>query len=273
MSGIDKVQYKCPDCGSGLSLKNDVLSCGSNHSFNIKGGIADLTASGISFPPVYEDPDYQKWTRIALELLLDSYKSGSWVERIQDYGHSFLESISDNDDNWRLDLGCGFGRHFDFIRDKKKVIGFDSNFDSLMIAGKNNPESIFVKGRMERLPFLDKYFAVIYAIYSLEHIYNLKESIKEIKRVLKKGGQLLIGLPAEGGFLYNGLRKMTTIPYFTKKYGIDYEKVVKIEHCNTATKVLKILESEFGIERVKYYPLGIKTVHANLILAASFRNG
>lgn len=266
-------QYKCPDCDNGLCLKNDILSCSSNHVFNIKDGIADLTASGIVPPPIYKDPDYQKWEEIASQLLLDTYKNGSLIERIQDSGHSFLESVSDNNDDWRLDLGCGFGRHFDFLKDKKKVIGFDSNQDSLKIAVSNNPGSIFLKGRMERLPFFDEYFGVIYAIYSLEHVFNLKESIKEVKRVLKKGGQLLIGLPAEGGLLYNGLRKMTTIPHFTKKYGIDYEKVVRIEHCNTAANVLEILESEFRLEKVKYYPLRIKTVHVSLILAASFRNG
>ena len=264
--------FKCPDCGGELRQGNDALTCSSNHGFAIKGRIIDLTASGTACLAMYEDPDYLKWSGIATELLLETYKNGSWIEKIQDMGHSYIESVSVDNDDWRLDLGCGFGRHFDFVKDRNKVIGFDSNLDSLEIAGRNNPGSVFVKGRMERLPFFDQSFGVIYAVYSLEHVFNLGEALKEIRRVLKKDGQLLIGLPAEGGLLYNSLRKMTTIPYFTKKYGIDYEKVVKIEHCNTAAKVLNALGTEFKFERAKYYPLGIKTVHTNLVLAASYRN-
>lgn len=265
--------YKCPVCDKELHLENNTFSCHSKHTFFIKEGIIDFTPPDISLPPIYNDPDYQKWSVIASELLLDSYRSGSSIEKIQDRGHAFLESVSDRSEGWRLDLGCGFGRHFDFMEDKKKAIGLDANVDSLRIALSNNPGSIFLKGNMEKLPFADDCFSVVYAIYSLEHVYNLGVVIKEIKRVLKKDGQLLVGLPAEGGFLYNSLRKITTIPYFTKKYGIDYKKIVKIEHCNTAAEVLRMLESEFRVERVRYYPLGIKTVHANLILAGSFRNG
>ena len=264
--------YKCPVCSGKISLRGEEFSCPSKHVFYVKEGMADFTPPGISSPTIYDDPDYKKWVNIASELLLHSYKSGSWFEKIQDHGHDFLESIILQNDTLRLDLGCGFGRHFDFLKDKKRTIGFDSNFDSLKIASNNNSDSVFIKGRMEKLPFFDNYFGIIYAIYSLEHIYNLSEVLKEIKRVLVRGGQLLVGLPAEGGLLYNSLRKVTTIPYFSKKYNLDYEKIVKIEHCNTASKVLKMLESEFKMEKIKYYPFDVKSMNINLIVTASFRN-
>lgn len=274
MTAVNQITlaYKCPVCGEKIFIEGEEFRCVSKHIFHAEKEIVDLTPQNVSVPSIYDDPDYRKWINIASELLLQSYNRGSWFEKIQDRGHYFLESIVEQNDTWRLDLGCGFGRHFNFLKDKKRTIGFDSNLDSLKIASSNNSSSVFIKGRMEKLPFFDSSFGIVYAVYSLEHIYNLSEVLKEIKRILVRGGQLLVGLPAEGGLLYNGLRKVTIIPYFSKKYNIDYEKIVKIEHCNTASKVLRMLESEFKLEKIKYYPFGVRSIDVNLILAASFLN-
>ena len=274
MTDINQVvlSYSCPVCSGKLYLEGDAFICSSKHVFFVKEGIADFTSPDIFSPPIYDDPEHQKWVKVSTELLLNSYKSGSLFERIQDYGHSFLESIADGNNNWKLDLGCGFGRHFDFLKDKKSVVGLDLNLKSLKVASTNNPGSVFIKGHMEKLPFSEGFFSIIYAIYSLEHVYNLEAVTREIKRILTKDGQLLVGLPAEGGLLYNGIRKITIIPYLSKKYNITYEKVVKIEHCNTAKKVMMTLKSEFKKERIKYYPFGIRSLDTNLIVLASFRN-
>ncbi|MDD5681085.1 MAG: class I SAM-dependent methyltransferase [Candidatus Omnitrophica bacterium] len=261
----------CPLCRDNVHIDNDSFICKAGHRFPAGSGIIDFTTSGIESKAPHADPDYRRWLEVSSDLLLESYRKGSVMKKIQDYGHTFLESRT-VDNGWRLDLGCGSGRHFDFIDDKKRSVGFDFNFDNLKIASSANNTSLFIRGRMEKLPFFDNSFHTIYAIYSLEHVLYLEDAIKEIKRVLVDGGQLLAGLPAEGGILYNSVRKFITAPLINKKYGFDYEKVAKIEHCNGAKRVLDVLCAEFAKQSIEYFPFKISCIHANLIVLGVFRN-
>ncbi len=48
----------------------------------------------------------------------------------------------------------------------------------------------------EKLPFHDASFDVVFSDYSLEHIPNKRECIRESYRVLKPGGKLVAAVPA-----------------------------------------------------------------------------
>lgn len=50
----------------------------------------------------------------------------------------------------------------------------------------------FVQGIAEFIPFKDESFEYVIAISSLDHVLLLDEALKEMHRVLKKGGKLLI---------------------------------------------------------------------------------
>ena len=51
------------------------------------------------------------------------------------------------------------------------------------------------KGESEKLPFEDSSFDVVYCSHVLEHVKDEIQSLKEMKRVLKSGGTLVIGMP------------------------------------------------------------------------------
>lgn len=97
-----------------------------------------------------------------------------------------------------LDIGCGTGRHTVYLAKKGFfVIGLDISEEALektkkWAAGVRN--CYFVKADMERLPFTDGYFDAVLSIVAIEHarIGKIRRTLKEIHRVLRKGGIFLV---------------------------------------------------------------------------------
>lgn len=93
----------------------------------------------------------------------------------------------------------------------------------------------------------------------------MSKALSEVLRVLVKGGKFYVGLPCEGGFIWNFGRRLTSQRHFSKKYNIDYSRIIKIEHCNSCEKVIGELSRMFYIRRKKYYPFPLlKTANLNL---------
>ncbi len=100
-----------------------------------------------------------------------------------------------------LDAGCGRGfyvnslTNFEFI---KEIHGFDINEKYLAIAKKNIDDKqkvILQKSSIYKLPYPDNYFDFIICSEVLEHLQDDKKGLKELKRVLKKSGTLVITVP------------------------------------------------------------------------------
>jgi SAM-dependent methyltransferase len=99
-----------------------------------------------------------------------------------------------------LDIGCGEG--YSLIEAKKKgwnVHGIDIS-DHRIYQAKN--ESInFIKSDLLKANFPSDYFDAIFLDSVLEHLTNPAEYLVEIRRILKKGGVLYIGVPNENSLL------------------------------------------------------------------------
>lgn len=91
-----------------------------------------------------------------------------------------------------LDLGCGDGLNIMIFRENgiKNVIGIDISRNLVKIAQKNNPRNKFALGSAEKLPFKDGTFNIVFVDSVFHHLLKYDKAIKEIKRVLKKGGFL-----------------------------------------------------------------------------------
>jgi hypothetical protein len=89
-----------------------------------------------------------------------------------------------------------------------------------------------------------------------------------VHRILTPDGKFLIGLPCEGGLLWNIGRELTSRRIFQKKYGVNYDKVIAFEHAWDFRGVYaEILRS--GLFRVlsrRFIPAIIPSVHLNLIV-------
>jgi len=89
-------------------------------------------------------------------------------------------------------VGCGDGEYTSlFCYNDNEVFGLD-------IKKRIKPKYKkfqFVRGNAESLPFLDESFDLIISFDVLEHIGDDKKAIKEMYRVLKRGGRVFLETP------------------------------------------------------------------------------
>jgi ubiquinone/menaquinone biosynthesis C-methylase UbiE len=128
-----------------------------------------------------------------------------------------------------------------------------------------SPGAKLIQGDAYHLPFANPSFDCVISVYVFEHLANLPQCLAEVKRVLKPGGALLVGLPAEGGFAYDIARRMTSKRRYESKFNVDYLRLVQSEHCNTCQEVIDELDQWFNIDSVCYLPFGISGVHLNVV--------
>ena len=94
-----------------------------------------------------------------------------------------------------LEIGCGTGHWTSFLSELRlKVTGIDvSNKMIEKAKSKNIPHAKFEIMDATMLPFADESIENIICITSLEFIDNQEKALKEMHRVLKKNGTILIG--------------------------------------------------------------------------------
>ena len=99
-----------------------------------------------------------------------------------------------------LDAGCGEGHLIERLIKKLKqhsYTGVDITDIALMKAKKRCPSAIIQKMDLYHLDFPDNSFDIVICTEVLEHLSDYSTAIKELKRVLKHGGSLIITFPNE----------------------------------------------------------------------------
>ncbi|WP_237710921.1 class I SAM-dependent methyltransferase [Saccharopolyspora spinosa] len=107
-----------------------------------------------------------------------------------------------------LDLGCGAGRHaFELYRRGADVIAFDQDVAELenvaamfaaMRAENQVPDGAAaqtVSGDALALPFPDEHFDCVIASEIMEHIPEDEKAMREMVRVVKPGGRVVVTVP------------------------------------------------------------------------------
>jgi len=91
-----------------------------------------------------------------------------------------------------LDVGCGKGRFARLFRDQEpaaEIWGLDISEEMLRLV----PHGIHTRaGSMTELPFENDFFDGAYATESLEHAVEIERAVREICRVVKRGGRIVI---------------------------------------------------------------------------------
>ncbi len=107
-----------------------------------------------------------------------------------------------------LDMGCGSGRHTcaTYQRHQGLVVGLDVNLTDLQTARNNlhlhdrlrdhcNGRWSLAAADVRHLPFADASFDVVLCCEVLEHVPLDSVALRELTRILKKGGRLVVSVP------------------------------------------------------------------------------
>jgi ubiquinone/menaquinone biosynthesis C-methylase UbiE len=97
-----------------------------------------------------------------------------------------------------LDVGCGSGGSSMLAASRgADVAGIDAASGLLSIAKKRVPSGDFRVGDMEKLPFDDHFFDVVFAANSIQFADDSTNALREFKRVCRPRGYIIIGLFGE----------------------------------------------------------------------------
>jgi ubiquinone/menaquinone biosynthesis C-methylase UbiE len=96
-----------------------------------------------------------------------------------------------------LDVACGTGvlaRAVAKYHPDTSITGLDPNPGMLAVARKKSPTISWQQGRAEELPFDDESFDIVLSQFGLMLFSSAKTALKEMKRVLKPGGYMIIAV-------------------------------------------------------------------------------
>lgn len=115
------------------------------------------------------------------------------------------------------------------------------------------------------LPLPDGAFDVALSFFSLEHIFPVRPQLREMSRILAKGGSLLGAIPCEGGLAWGMGRYMTSRRWLKRNTTIDPDRIICWEHPNFAKLVLAELEQAFDMKQLSFWPLRVPAIDVNLV--------
>jgi ubiquinone/menaquinone biosynthesis C-methylase UbiE len=98
-----------------------------------------------------------------------------------------------------LEIGCGLGTDlFEFARHGARVTGIDLTPAGVALARRrfrlDDMPGGFLVGDAENLPFADATFDVVYSFGVLHHTPDTARSLREVRRVLRPGGEAVVML-------------------------------------------------------------------------------
>lgn len=105
-----------------------------------------------------------------------------------------LSDYIDKNEGPFLDLGCGDG-NFGRTLDLKEVYGIDIDENAI----KRNVNHGYVEvvlANASRTSFPDSFFATVFSNCAVEHMAGLNDVLKEVRRVLKVGGEFVFTVPS-----------------------------------------------------------------------------
>ena len=148
--------------------------------------------SSVARGSAREEADYQSQRE---------YEAIMGEERNERQSH-YLQGKIPLDRQHILDLGCGAGywsNRISQLLPRSKVIGIDWSQEFISKAQNeySSDQVSFQTGDFSNLPFSDNLFDCVYADNTLEHSYDITQTLKETYRVLNEGGILLAAVPSD----------------------------------------------------------------------------
>ncbi|MCL4418058.1 MAG: class I SAM-dependent methyltransferase, partial [Actinobacteria bacterium] len=138
-----------------------------------------------------------KFTQLKLEKLLANVGDMSLKRRAR----RLIEELNPKEREKIIDLGCGTGYYLFLLSNlpvRLNLTGFDYDVKALAeaktsLSGKNIE---LISGDLHKMPFKDNSFDKVVISEVLEHLENDSLAIKEIFRIIKPGGVMVVSVPS-----------------------------------------------------------------------------
>ncbi|MCX8081178.1 MAG: class I SAM-dependent methyltransferase [Bacteroidia bacterium] len=157
-----------------------------------------------------------------------------------------VETAKISEKDYCLEIGCGSGLFTNKVYDrtKAKIVAIDISPDLLELAKERNlPVEFRVENAMQT-SFDDEVFDVVFGSSVIHHL-DIEKSIKEIYRVLKKGGRMIF---AEPNMLNPQIFIQKNVPFIKKWLGDSPDETAIVRW-----KMKKLLEN-YGFKNVLVCP-------------------
>lgn len=106
---------------------------------------------------------------------------------------NILKVIGSVKDKKILDVGCAKGRFVNILTKLgADAVGIEPAVKLLEDGKKLYPECELIEGSATSIPFKDNKFDIVICVEVIEHVPGAKKAISEMKRVLKKGGVVIV---------------------------------------------------------------------------------
>jgi len=173
-----------------------------------------------------------------------------------------------------LEIGAGSGEHLKFVRFKPRW----SEYVALdLTPGISNPEAAalaealpnfrFVAGDASNLPFDDGYFDSVISTCVLAHVAEPERVFNELRRVTKKGGRIVVGMPCDPGFANQLVKKLLTYRVM-KRAGVQDPKLdYARQHRNPIHNLLAFASHVFRHDnsQLRWFPFRFPSWNFNVI--------
>ena len=97
-----------------------------------------------------------------------------------------------------LEIGCGSGRVYRQLREyglNGNYCGLEPSIGAIKVCREKHPESVWINGTVYDIPCNDNQFDCVFALYVLEHVVFPERALREMIRVVRPGGRLLLVFP------------------------------------------------------------------------------
>jgi len=230
-----------------------------------------------------DDQDWVEWNKAYLDFYYANQKA-SLGAIVNNAGYQVMEQV-DFSGKHVLEIGPGDIRHLPYWWEGNSALAktppsyviADINPDmlerssSVLEKAGISHETKLIQRSESSLPFEDESFDTIVSFYALEHIYPLGPYLDELFRILKPGGQLVGGIPSEGGLAWGFGRYLTSRRWFKKNTTIDPDKIICWEHPNFAELILRLMDEKFERQYFSAWPLQLPVLDINLVIKFIYR--
>jgi len=94
----------------------------------------------------------------------------------------------------------------------------------------------------------------IFSVAVLEHLTDLPLVLARSSLLLREGGTFRAGFPSEGGLLWGLAWRFTTGIEYRLKRGLDYGNIMRHEHVNRASEILRLLDYFYRQVEISRFP-------------------